>query len=89
MKARIINFRRGRHTQETNQFLLEIEGCDSKAKTAQYMGSRVVWTTPAQTPKKIFGKITGAHGTKGLLRARFTKGLPGTALGTDVEVLSK
>lgn len=88
-KALILSFRRGRHTQRTNQFLLEIDGIDTKAKASQYIGKRVVWTSPGTAKKKIHGKITQPHGNNGVLRARFSRGLPGTALGTKVQILEK
>ena len=87
MNATILSFRRGRHTQVNNQFLLEAEGLDSSGKAAQLIGRRVLWKSPAK--KEIFGKITDTHGNKGILRARFSRGLPGTALGTKVEILEK
>ena len=83
-KALILSFRRGRHRQRTNQFLLEVEGVDTRAKAAQYIGKSVVWKSPAK--KEISGKIMQPHGNSGVLRARFSKGLPGTALGTKVEI---
>jgi len=83
-KAIILSFRRGRHNQRTNQFLLEVEGVDTRAKAAQFIGKSVVWKTPAK--REIAGKITHPHGNSGVLRARFTRGLPGTALGTKVEI---
>jgi large subunit ribosomal protein L35Ae len=85
MKATLLNYRRGRHTQKTNQFLLEVEGCDSKAMASKFIGKRVVWKSPAG--KEIFGKVTQPHGTRGVLRARFSKGLPGEALGGKIELL--
>lgn len=87
MNATIMSFRRGRHTQVNNQFLLEAEGLDSKGKAAQLIGRRVLWKSPSK--KEIFGKITDTHGNKGMVRARFSRGLPGTALGTKVEILEK
>lgn len=87
MKALLLGFRRGRHHQNTSQLLLEIEECDSRAKAAQYIGKRVVWTSPAK--KQIFGKITGPHGGKGVLRAKFSRGLPGEALTKEIEILEK
>ena len=85
MKAILLNFRRGRHTQSTNQFLVEVEGCDTKAMASQFIGKRVVWKSSSS--KEIFGKITQTHGTKGILRARFSKGLPGDALGNEIKIL--
>ena len=87
--ALILSFRRGRHTQKTNQFLLEVKGADTKAKASLYIGRRVVWTSPGKLKKRIFGKITITHGNSGVLRARFSRGLPGTAVGTRVELVAK
>lgn len=87
MQATILNFRGGRHTQHTNQFLLAIEGVDSRAKASQWIGKRIVWQSSAK--KKIYGKITQPHGNKGVVRARFSRGLPGTVLGSKVDILEK
>lgn len=84
VKATVLSFRRGRHTQKTNQFLLEIPGCDTRAKAGQFIGRKVVWTSPAK--KEIVGKIMAPHGNSGAVRARFPKGLPGTALTQKVKV---
>ena len=86
LKATVLSYRRGRHTQKTNQFVLEIPGCDTKAKAAKFIGRKVVWTAPGARGKKISGKITAPHGNSGSLRARFNKGLPGTVLAKKVEV---
>ncbi|MFH1977715.1 MAG: 50S ribosomal protein L35ae [Candidatus Aenigmatarchaeota archaeon] len=86
-EAMILSFRRGRHNQKTNQFLLEIAGIDSKGKAAQFIGKRVVWKNKnTAKEKEIYGKITHTHGNSGVLRARFTKGLPGTAKGNKVQI---
>lgn len=86
MKALITSYRRGRHTQKVNQFLLEVEGCDTRAKAAKYIGKQVVWTSPGKLRKKISGKVMAPHGNSGVMRARFTKGLPGTAIGSEAEL---
>jgi large subunit ribosomal protein L35Ae len=84
-RALILGYRRGRHTQTMNQLLLEVEGADSRAKASKYIGKRVVWTSPGD--REIRGKITQPHGNSGVLRARFSKGLPGTAVGTKADIL--
>jgi len=86
MQATILQYRRGRHTQTPNQALLQIPGVDSRAKAADYRGKRVVWKTTAG--KEITGKIIQPHGNKGVVRARFVKGLPGTALGTRATIVA-
>jgi len=87
MKAMLLAYRQGRHHQNMSQLLLEIEGCDSRAKAAQFIGRKVVWTSTAK--KQIFGKIMAPHGSKGVLKAKFSRGLPGDALTKTVEVLEK
>ena len=89
MKARIIQFRRGRKTYKPRHFLIEIPGCDSREKAGKFSGKGVFWKSPGKEPKIIHGKIAGAHGSKGVVRAIFEKGLPGQAIGTDVEVAGK
>ena len=91
MEATLLSFRRGRHTQKMNQFLVEIEGCDSRAKGAQFIGKKLVWISTVKgkdnIPKKIFGIITHPHGNNGVLRARFSRGLPGEAVRTKVQIV--
>ncbi len=84
MNARILSFRRGRHNQHTNQFLLEVEGLESKEKAVKLVGKKVVWKSPAG--KEIVGKVSDIHGNKGVVRARFNRGLPGQAVGGFVEL---
>ena len=85
MKATIVSYRRGRHTQTTNQRLVEVDGVDSKALASKFIGKRLIWTSPGK--KEIYGKITQPHGNSGTLRARFSKGLPGDAVGSKAEIL--
>jgi len=87
MKAIILNFRRGRHTQRMNQFLLEIPGVDSAALASEFIGKRVRWTSPGKMKKEIFGKITNIHGSNGVVRARFSRGLPGDVIGKKIDIL--
>ena len=48
-----------------------------------YLGKKVVYTTPAG--KRIPGKVLRRHGDA--LLVRFSRGLPGQALGSEVEFL--
>lgn len=83
--ARIIQFRRGKRTIHEKHMLIEIEGIDSKEKTADFLGKRVEWTSPAK--KIIIGKIAAPHGRKGVVRAIFESGLPGQSIGTEVKII--
>lgn len=86
IKAKVIQFRRGRKTYTPKHFLLEVDGLDNLEKAKDYVGKEVTWTSPGKNQKKINGKIASTHGGKGVLRAIFEKGLPGQAIGTEVEI---
>jgi len=81
MEAKIIGYRRGRHTEHTDQFIVSVSGVSSRDEAKKYVGKKIVWETPAN--HKISGKITQAHGGSGTVIARFEKGLPGQAIGTN------
>jgi len=49
------------------------------------IGRKVVWK--GGKAKTIVGEIVGVHGDGGGMRARFRRGLPGTAYGTEVTIL--
>lgn len=84
MNAKILSFRNARRPHKLNHFLLEIEGVDSKEKAIKMVGTKVVWKSKGG--KHIHGVIAAAHGGKGVLRARFSRGLPGEAVGNTVEL---
>jgi len=84
MKGKVIQFRRGRHIIHEKHFLIEAEGIDSREKASKLVGKEVIWKSPAG--KIIMGKISGAHGNNGVLRAIFEKGLPGQAVTTEVDI---
>ena len=86
MKAKVIQFRRGRHTVTPRHFLIEVEGIDSRAKAMELVGKSVNWKSPGAKEKIITGKVSSAHGNKGMIRAIFEKGLPGQAMGTEVNL---
>jgi large subunit ribosomal protein L35Ae len=84
MKGIIVNYRQGRHTQNPYQMIVKIETIISKEQAEKLVGTKVVWKTP--TGKEIAGKITSAHGNKGVVRVRFEKGMPGQAIGSEILV---
>ena len=83
MKAKVVQFRRGRKTYKPKHFILDV-GTKDRVEADKFVGKEVEWTSPAG--KKISGKIASAHGNKGLVRAIFEKGLPGQARNDEVEV---
>lgn len=84
--ARVIQFRRGKRTIHERHFLIEIPGVDSREKAEKFVGKEVIWTSPGKLKTKIKGKISSAHGKKGVVRAIFEKGLPGQAITNSVEI---
>ena len=83
MKAKVIQFRRGLKRIHERHFILDVD-VKSREDAGKFVGKDVEWTSPAG--KKIKGKISSAHGNKGLVRAIFEKGLPGQARNDEVEV---
>lgn len=82
-KGMIVQFRRGRHVIKERHFILDVNTKDREEAKKQ-VGKIVEWKSPAG--KIIKGKIAGAHGKKGLVRAIFEKGLPGQAITNEVEI---
>jgi large subunit ribosomal protein L35Ae len=82
--GRVVQFRRGRKTVHEKHYLIEIDGTSSRTSAHKFVGKEVEWKSPAG--KIIKGKISSAHGNKGVVRAIFEKGLPGQAIATKVEI---
>ena len=85
MQGTILSYRRGRHTQNVNQMLIELEDVDSREKAKKLLGKKLVWKSPAG--KEIKGEIIALHGNKGVVRAKFERNLPGQAITTKVQVV--
>jgi len=56
----------------------------NREEAKKLVGRIVEWKSPSG--KIISGKISDAHGNKGLVRAIFEKGLPGQALTNEIEI---
>ena len=82
-KGKVIQFRRGLKRIHERHYILDVDTKDRES-ASKFVGKEVIWTSPAG--KKIVGKISSAHGNKGMVRAIFEKGLPGQARNTEVEV---
>ena len=84
MIGTITSYRRGLHRQNCRQAIVQIDGVATKEEAEKLIGKKVVWKTP--TGKEIVGEVRSPHGNKGRIRVLFEKGLPGQALGTNVEI---
>jgi len=83
MKGKVVQFRRGLKRIHERHFILDVSA-KGREDASKLVGKEVVWTSSAG--KKIKGKISSAHGNKGMVRAIFEKGLPGQAKNTEVEI---
>ena len=83
VKGKVIQFRRSRRRIHERHFLIDVNA-KTRKEAATFVGKEVSWKSTAG--KEIKGKISSAHGSKGLVRAIFERGLPGQALSTEVEV---
>jgi large subunit ribosomal protein L35Ae len=84
INGKVIQFRRGRKTIHERHFLIEVDGVSTREDAKKFVGKDVEWKSPAG--KIIKGKISSAHGNKGVIRAIFEKGLPGQAITTEVVI---
>jgi len=81
MRARIINFRGGPRTRHGRDVII----CPLGEPLGSLVGRRVIWINP-HSGSRFVGAIIASHGSKHY-RARFRIGLPGWAIGSEVEVL--
>ena len=80
----ITNYRVGPRTQRSKECIIKFPHVTSGSEASRLIGRKVAWNIGK---KKIVGKIVALHGDKGLVRARFRKGVPGQALGTTFELV--
>ena len=83
MKGIVVQFRRGRHRIHEKHYLLDL-GSTTREEAKKLVGKIVSWKSPGG--KIISGKVSDAHGNKGLVRAIFESGLPGQAIAQEIEV---
>lgn len=84
IKGTVLNYSIGPKTQKSKECLIQFVHVNSASKASRLIGRKVVWKSGEN---KIIGKVVALHGKKGLVRARFRRGLPGQALGTNVELI--
>jgi len=84
LKGVVVSFRRGPKTQRPKECLIQFHGVESVSEAGQLIGRKVAWP---KRERKCIGKIVSLHAKKGLVRARFRKGLPGNALGSPVAII--
>jgi large subunit ribosomal protein L35Ae len=85
MEAVIMNYRRGRNTQNPRQVILQAASSKTKADAEKLIGKTVEWKTA--TGKVLQGKVSKPHGGKGAVLAQFSPSLPGQAIGTKAKIV--
>lgn len=63
--------------------ILSVEGVSSREKAQELVGKTVNYNTGKRT---ISGEVASAHGNSGAIRVIFETGMPGQALGKEVEL---
>jgi ribosomal protein L35AE/L33A len=81
--GRITDYRTGPKSQTSRECLIEFTGINSAGLASKLVGKKVTWNNNTKT---MSGKIMGAHGKNGMVRARFVHGVPGQAIGTIVRL---
>lgn len=84
LRGFVVSYVRGPKTQKSKECILRFPNVKSLSDASRLIGKKVAWPIEKH---KILGKIIAAHGRTGLVKARFTKGLPGQAIGTCIEII--
>jgi ribosomal protein L35AE/L33A len=83
-KGVFTEFARSRRVQQNLLILVKFPTVDDFGKASKLIGRKVVWTS--LTGHKLRGKIIGAHGKNGVVKARFEHGPPSQGIGTEIVI---
>jgi len=84
LKGTIVNYHIGIRTQASREVLIDFGQMCPSQEIGKLIGRKLIWKIGENT---IIGKAISFHGKKGVIIARFRRGLPGQALGTTVDVV--
>merc|ERR1711861_53614 len=92
VKGVVAGFKGSLAKQYNHTNLIKIQGVDDTEDT-KFFGKKIMYMYRAKTEKDgtrfrvMWGKVCRAHGTSGVVRAKFTKNLPPSALGAPVRIM--
>merc|ERR1712162_19271 len=93
VKGVVAGFKGSLAKQYNHTNLIKIEGVEDSKDVQFYLGKRIMYTYRAKVEKNgskfrtMWGKVCRAHGTSGVVRAKFKKNLPPSALGAPVRIM--
>ena len=83
MHGTIHSYRRNRHDYYGDQMIVVVDGMENREQASKLIGKKVIYSTGK---KQIAGEVRSAHGNSGALRVLFETGMPGQALGCQVQI---
>mmetsp|Transcript_21317 Transcript_21317/g.28566 ORF Transcript_21317/g.28566 Transcript_21317/m.28566 type:complete len:112 (-) Transcript_21317:291-626(-) len=92
-KGVILGFKRSKVNQHCHTTLVKIEGLADKKDVPFYLGKRIAYIYRAKSLKKdsrmrvVWGRVTRAHGSGGVVKAKFARNIPPKAMGAPVRVM--
>merc|ERR1711924_573655 len=87
VKGVVAGFKGSLAKQHNHTNLIKIQGVEDSEDVKFYLGKKIMYMYRAKTVKDgsrfrvMWGKVCRAHGISGIVRAKFTKNLPPSALG--------
>merc|ERR1712097_133379 len=93
VKGVVAGFKGSLAKQYNHTNLIKIEGVEDTKDVQFYLGKKIMYMYRAKTLKNeskfrtMWGKVCRAHGTSGVVRAKFKKNLPPSALGAPVRIM--
>ncbi|KAJ1409643.1 ribosomal protein L35A [Ochromonadaceae sp. CCMP2298] len=93
VKGTVMGYRRGFTNTYHHTSLLQLDGVKDKEASSFYYGKKVAYIYKASKAVKgskfrvIWGKVMRAHGSNGVVRAKFSTNLPSTAIGSSIRVM--